>query len=123
MENILKRNSLLSMASAPIIWAAHFFLSYAVVSLACAAGFTGTWIAGITAVQAVIGALTLIAVALLVHIAILNHEKWQHARRSGTAGDDMSGFFALCSLRLCGLSAVALIWVAFPAFMLSLCAA
>lgn len=123
MRNLLNRNSLLGLMSAPIIWALHFLLSYVIVSLACAAGFTGPWIAGISAVEASIGALTLIAVALLVHIAIINHEKWQRARLSNTAGTDMSGFFALCAMRLCGLSAVALIWVAFPAFMLSPCTA
>lgn len=123
MENMLKRNSLLSMVSAPVIWALHFLLSYAIVSLACADGYTGSSAVYLNVVQASIGAVTLVAVALLAHIALINHKKWQRARRSGTTGDDMSEFFALCSVRLCGLSAIALIWVAFPAFVLSPCSA
>lgn len=123
MENILKRNSLLSLVSAPVIWALHFLLSYAIVSLACAGGYTGSRAIDPTVIQASIGVLTLVAVALLVHIGIINHQKWQRARRSGAAGDDISEFFAICSVRLCSLSAIALIWVAFPAFVLSPCSA
>ncbi|OGB26109.1 MAG: hypothetical protein A3I66_13595 [Burkholderiales bacterium RIFCSPLOWO2_02_FULL_57_36] len=123
MRNLLNRNSLLSLVSAPIIWAVHFLLSYVIVSLVCSSGGTGAWVAGITASEASIGALTLIAVALLVYIGIVNYEKWRHARRSALTGDDMSRFFALCSVLLCGLSAIAVIWIAFPAFILSPCTA
>lgn len=123
MQNLLNRNSLLSLVAAPIVWAAHFLLSYVIVSLACAAGLTESWVAGITAIQASIGALTLVAIALLVWSGIVNHDKWRRAPRSASAGDDMSRFFALASVLLCGLSAVAVIWVAFPAFILPSCAA
>ena len=123
MAHLLNRNSLLSLVSAPVIWAIHFLLSYIIVSLACRDGETGTWAAGLTSVEASVGALTLVAVALLVYIGIVNYEKWQRARQTGLPGDDMSGFFALSSVLLCGLSAVAVIWVAFPAFMLAPCAA
>lgn len=123
MENFLKRNSLLSMVSAPAIWAVHFFLSYEIVSLACAGGYLGPWAVDLTAIRISIGAVTLAAVGLLAHIALINYQKWQRARRSGRVGGNMSEFFALCSMRLCGLSAIALIWVAFPAFVLSPCTA
>ena len=123
MQNLLNRNSLLNLISAPVIWAIHFLLSYVIVSLACAGADSGTWIAGITALQAGIGALTLAAVALLVYIGIVNYDKWRRAPATPVAGDDMSRFLALASMLLCGLSAIAVIWVAFPVFMLSPCVA
>lgn len=123
MQNILTRNSLLSLISAPVIWAAHFLASYVIVSLACAAGYTQPVLFGMDIVDVSVAILTLISVALFIYIAVINYAKWQRALHRQAPDDDMSRFFALCSVMLCGLSAVAVIWVAFPTYLLPPCAA
>jgi hypothetical protein len=59
----------------------------------------------------------------VVYIGIINYGKWQQERHRKAAGDGMSRFFALSSVLLCGLSAVAMLWTAFPIFILPACAA
>jgi Ca2+/Na+ antiporter len=123
MQNLLNRNSLLSLISAPVIWGGHFLASYVIVSLACAAAYTQPLLFGLDVVDIGVGIVTLAAVALLVYISVINHAKWQRTLQREAPGDDMSRFFALCSVMLCGLSAVAVIWVAFPTYVLPPCAA
>lgn len=115
MRNPLTRDTLLSLFSAPLIWTAHFVLCYGLVSLACAYGFPGARIG--------VGLLTVIALALLGAVAWFNLAKWRAVRHSKAPDAGMQAFFALNSLMLCGLSAVALVWVALPAALLPTCAA
>ena len=120
-RNPFTLNRLSSLVIAPVIWAVHFLLCYLLTAIACALGFGG--------VRVGIGVFTLIALALLGYVALLNFRKWTQARdasrstREATHDAGVSAFFALNSLMLCGLSAIALIWVAAPAAMLSVCAA
>ena len=123
MRNILTRNSLLSLIVSPVIWAAPFLACYVIVSLACAAAYTQPLLFGMDIVDASVTILTLGAVALMIYIAAVNHAKWRRTLHRPAPGDDMSRFFALCSVMLCGLSAVAVIWVAFPTYLLPPCAA
>lgn len=127
MRNPFTLNSLPSMVSAPVIWAVHFVACYVLVSLACAYGFGGTEIG--------IALLTGAALAMLAYIALANWRKWKQLRQrcqpnpvqeheTGTAKaqSELLAFFSLTSIMLCALSAVALIWVAFPAALLPVCA-
>lgn len=122
MRNILIRNSLLGMTGPLIIWTVHFLFSYAIVSIACATDYIGTRFFGFDAVTGSIAVITLIAAALLAYIGIANFGKWRRSRDRSVPADSMSGFFALSSMLVCGLSAIALLWVAFPAFVLPPCA-
>jgi membrane protein YdbS with pleckstrin-like domain len=123
MDNPLKRNSLLGMVSAPVIWVVHLAASYVAVSLICAGGYTEPLFYGIGAAEAIVGAVTLAAVALVVYIGAVNYRRWRRTPRQETVDHGMSRFFTLCSVLLCGLSVVAIFWVAFPAFILPSCAA
>lgn len=115
MRNLLTRDTLLSLFASPLIWTAHFVLCYGLVSLACAYGFAGARIG--------VGLLTVIALALLGAVAGFHLAKRRAVRHSKAPDAGMQAFFALNSLMLCGLSAVALVWVALPAALLPTCAA
>lgn len=117
MHSVFTLNRLSSMIAAPIIWALHFLFCYLAVSLACAGVFPEG------AVGPAIAAATAASLALIAYITLLNYRKWRDNR--GAPGEEaaMNAFFALNSLLLCGLSAVALAWVAVPAAMLPSCAA
>lgn len=114
MRNLLTRDRLTSLIAAPVIWAAHFLFCYILVSLDCAYGFPGVYLA--------IGAATLLALALIGWIAWANYRKWLAARGTGQPGSDVGRFFSLNSMLLCVVSAVSLVWVAFPAVLLPTCA-
>lgn len=115
MRNPFTRNHLLSLISAPLIWAAHFLLCYVLVSLACALGLPG--------VRTGIAIVTAVALALIGFAAWTNLRKWVQARHTPTPDAPLAAFFALNALLLCGMSALALVWVAAPSAMLPLCAA
>lgn len=128
MRNPFTRENLLAMVSAPLIWAAHFVACYVLASIACAYDFSGARL-GIVLVTA-------LALALLAGIGLSNWRKWNRARQTHSAnlraahahhpdqgGNNLGIFFAVTSMMLCALSAVALIWVAFPAALLPPCAA
>lgn len=112
MQNPLTRNRLLSLVSGPIIWTIHFLACYLIVSFACTfkLGGANTGIAAVTAMT----------LGLLAYTMLANYRKWRMAHRS-SAGD-ISAFFALNTMLLCGLFAVALVWVAFPSTVLPTCA-
>jgi hypothetical protein len=122
MQNLLNRNSLLSLISAPVIWGIHFLAVYLTVSLACAAAYTQPLLFGLDIVEWGVALLTLIALASLLYIAVINHAKWRCAVDREAPGAEINRFFSLCSVLLCVVSAVAVIWVTFPAFMLPSCA-
>src|SRR5687767_13389507 len=107
MQNPLTHNHLLSMAAPPIIWAVHFVTCYVLVSLACAFRFgSGVTLSGIAG-------LTLVALALLVYTGLANYRKLQRAQR---ANSHMNAFFALHAVLHSLIAAIALAWVAFPAW-------
>lgn len=112
MRNPLTRNRLSSLVSGPIIWAIHFLACYLIVSFACTFRLGGA--------NTGIAVVTVMALGLLAYTMLANYRKWQLAHRSNTG--DLDAFFALNSMMLCGLSAVALIWVAFPSTVLPTCA-
>jgi hypothetical protein len=122
MQNPLKQNSLLGMVGAPVVWIVHFALCYIAVSLICDGGYTGDWLGGISLAGAIVGVLTVAAFALLVYIAVVNYRIWADPPLPEMTSDGMVRFIALCSVMLCGLSIVALLWVAFPAYVLPACA-
>lgn len=113
MRNPFTLNRLTSLVTGPLTWAVHFLLCYLLTALACALGFGG--------VRVGIGVFTLIALGLIGYTALTNFRKWRQTRNA--PGADIDAFFALNTLMLCALSAVALLWVAAPAAMLPPCAA
>jgi hypothetical protein len=90
---------------APAVWLAHFTFVYVVASVACERLAMATTAA------------TLAALAVYAGAALTDWRRLQ-------AGADGTGqFVARTDLALCALSALATLWVAYPAFVLPPCAA
>jgi hypothetical protein len=86
----------------PAVWMAHFLAVYLLATLACERLAVGA------------AAVTVLALAALLARGFVDYGR---VRRDGT-----EAFVSLTSLLLCGLSALAALWVAYPAFVLP-CAA
>lgn len=118
---LLKLDHPAALAIAPSIWALHFLVCYVLVSLACMLGWTRT-ILGINPAEIGIALFTLGALVLLALTAVISYERYRDFATDTAAEENIGSFIALNSVLLCGISAVALIWVAFPALMLPVCA-
>lgn len=116
--NLLKLDHLASMVAGPVIWSVHFVVCYVLVSLACSLGWSTPGVAGMNFAELGIALVTLAALGLLGYTGAINMRKY----RDAGADNDVSRFVALNSLLLCGLSMVAMVWVAFPALVLPTCA-
>ena len=92
------------LALAPAVWLAHFALVYVAASVACER------LVPLTA------AATLAAIALYGAAAAVD---W---RRLRGAMDGTASFVSRSNVALCALSALATLWVAYPAFVLPPCA-
>lgn len=98
----------MSLAIVPAVWIAHFLAVYALVSVACATAAEAIVVPGIAAA-------TLAALACFAWFGLRNFRAWR-AAQEGPA------FVAQTNLLLAALSAVATLWVAYPAFLLPPCA-
>lgn len=120
-----RSDSLLAMVAGPIVWTLHFLACYLTVSLACAAGQQRLVLPGIATATAA-------SLVLLAGICLAAWRRWRAGRGSehGQGAQQEQGrdaavapFFALVTLMLSVLSAVAVLWVALPGAMLPACAA
>lgn len=120
MRQSLTLQRLITLVGAPIIWMAHFIVCYVAVSLVCALQLTDSRVLGINPAQFAVAVATLLALLLMGGMAAVQFRKWRHP--SGP-DPEMTRFFAANTLLLCALSALALVWVAFPSVVLPACAA
>lgn len=119
MRPSLTLQRLITLVGAPIIWMAHFLACYVVVALVCALQLTDSRILGMDPAQLGITIATGMALLLMGGIALVQFRKWRYP--SGP-DPELTRFFAANTLLLCGLSALALAWVAFPSMVLPTCA-
>ena len=122
---------LVMLPMGPTIWAAHFFVTYVIVSLWCAPTLGGGPLAAasssLTSAQPIIWGLT---IAALLGIGMVGFSGY---RRQGYGGEtephdddtpeDRHRFLGLATMLLAGLSAVATIFVALSTTFFSTCAA
>lgn len=94
----------MKLALAPAVWLAHFTFVYVVASVACERLAMATATA------------TLAALAVYAGAALTD---WRRLRRPA---DPPNRFVSRTHLALCALSALATLWVAYPAFVLPACA-
>lgn len=113
----LKR--LLTLVGAPLIWMLHFVVCYAIVSLVCASQLARTRVIGLNAAELGVALATLVAGTLIVGLAVA---KWRRWRNPPGPDPDVSRFFAIATLLLCGISLLSMLWVAFPTSVLPTCA-
>ncbi|HET9948564.1 MAG TPA: hypothetical protein VFQ22_06560 [Longimicrobiales bacterium] len=108
-----QRESLWILAASPLVWAAHFLLSYGTAAVWCAKA--GSPDAPLGAVRGLIFALT---AAALVAIALFGWMGWRRHRLGGAAAaphdddtpEDRHRFLGLATFLLSGLSAVAVLY-------------
>lgn len=94
---------LMRLAIAPTVWLAHFLAVYVLATIACEAAALAAAIA------------TAVALAALLATGIVDYGRWR------ASPEDTAGFVSSTSLLLCALSALAALWVAYPAFTLPAC--
>lgn len=108
--------------SGPILWALHFLLVYVGVSLACAAGWGETALAGMPGIN-----LLLIGFSLIVLGAMLLRARsllrWLRRLGDEAAGDEQRGerFRGALALLLYLLSFIAVVWISLPLFVIPPC--
>ena len=104
--------SFLLIFSGPLIWAGHFLAVYVLAALACARGFAHIEWLGVGVTQWGISSLTLAAIAAIASIILAQRKE----------DDPVSRFVAWTSLTLGGLSVLAIVWEALPAYLVPTCA-
>jgi len=115
---------LLRVIAAPIVWALHFLFCYVYGAIYCAKAGRDASLAGPTIV--IIGA-TIVALAL---IGLSTRHLWKVRGRSLTDNDfeyehntpeERHRFLSHVALMLCGISAIAVLYVAIPMLYLTSC--
>jgi len=118
-----ENQSLLLLAASPVLWAAHFLLSYGTAAVWCAkvAGPGGSLAGGRMAIA-------VYTVLALGGIAVVGWRAWRR-HRYGTATvphdydspEDRHRFLGFAALLLSGLSAVAVLYAALAAVFIGSC--
>jgi hypothetical protein len=114
--------SLWTLFTAPVVWAAHFLICYVLAAVWCAK--RGDYGFGI--VQAGIGAATLAAIAMILLSAWLAWRQWGFGTDDPPHDDptrhNRTLFQGFATLLLSGLSLVAVLYVALPLLFIDGCA-
>jgi hypothetical protein len=126
-----ERDSLFSLIAGPLVWTVHFLTLYILTAIACAHGFFHEEILGIRVVPLVGGAVTLIAVALILDGGVLAYRRWRGMPSDGEpaplpphdANDVASRrrFMAYAGLLLSGLALIATVWQTLPILFFATC--
>ena len=106
----------MKLVVAPAVWLGHFTVVYVLHSLVCAAGVESHAAFGVGIARLGVAAATVVALALIAAAASVD------LRRPRTDGSESEPFIARVTLLACALSALAVLWVAYPAFVLPACA-
>jgi hypothetical protein len=126
-----ERDSLFSLIAGPLVWTVHFLTLYIFTAIACAHGFFHQEVLGVRVVPLVGGAVTLVAVALILDAAILAYRRWRgmpsdrgHAPLPPHDANDVASrrrFMAYAGLLLSGLALIATVWEALPILFFATC--
>ena len=114
---VMLRSRLLGVISPMIVWSLYFVAVYALQGLGCAQGWHRQSLAGLNALSAALGGLTLATLAVL---AVLGRIGWTGWRRAGTGGGSgaATGFDSTQRQRAVGLLMLLLALLAFIATVL-----
>jgi hypothetical protein len=126
-----ERDSLFSLIAGPLVWTVHFLTLYILTAIACAHGFFYEEILGIRIVPLVGGAVTLVAVALILDGGVLAYRRWRGMPSDGQPaplpphdGNDVASrrrFMAYAGLLLSGLALIATVWETLPILFFGTC--
>jgi len=126
-----ERDSLFSLIAGPLVWSAHFLSIYVFTAIACAHGFFDDRIFGIRMVPLVGGAITLVALVLILDALILSWRRWRgypwEGEREPLPPQDRNEiasrrrFMAHAGLLLSSLALIATIWESLPIVFFATC--
>lgn len=125
------RANLITLITAPTIWALHFLVCYVAASVHCAKAMTdarvftgGSW-PDVTLARMIIAGATILALGL---IAWSSRQAWGHwsdgdaePPYDDATFDDRQQFLGFATILLCGLSFIGVIFVALPAVFIGDC--
>lgn len=117
------REGLWMLAAAPMIWAAHFLLSYVTAAIWCAksAGPGGS----LTGVRIAIGIYTVLALAAIAAVGRRGLRRHRHGHaevpHDADTPEDRHRFLGFATLLLAGLSAVAVLFASLVALFMGDC--
>ena len=125
------RANLVTLITAPTVWALHFLVCYVAASVHCAKAltdariFTGASWPDVTLARVIIAAATVVALGL---IAWSSRQAWRHwadgdaePPYDDATFDDRQQFLGFATVLLCGLSVIGVIFVALPAVFIGDC--
>jgi hypothetical protein len=126
-----ERDSLFTLIAGPLVWTVHFLSLYVLTAIACAQGFFHEEVLGVRVVPLFGGAVTLVAVALILDAAVLSYRRWRGMPSDGTPAplpphdrNDVASrrrFMAYAGLLLSGLALVATILETLPVVFFATC--
>jgi hypothetical protein len=106
----------------PLVWAAHLFLVYAPQSMLCAFRLTGFANAGPLLIEAVVGAVTLLAAIPLLLAILFPHGAARLLRAAGFLRGENGAFMVLVMRLLAALSLAGVLWAGATLLLLPACA-
>lgn len=106
----------MKLVLAPAVWLAHFTFAYVVLSLVCSVHVVQREWLGVGLVPLAVGAATVIACALFAAIGYTDYRAWRRLENGPRE------LISIVSVLSCALSALGVLWVAYPAFVLPACA-
>jgi hypothetical protein len=126
-----ERDSLFSLIAGPLVWTVHFLMLYILTAIACAHGFFDQEILGVRVVPLFGGAVTAVAVALILDAVVLAYRRWRAMPSDGEpaplpphdANDVASRrrFMAYAGFLLSGLALIATVWQTLPILFFATC--
>ena len=126
-----ERDSLFSLIAGPLVWTVHFLTLYIFTAIACAHGFFDHEIFGVRVVPLAGGAVTLVAVALILDALLLSYRRWRGKPSDGEPAplpphdrNDVASrrrFMAYAGFLLSGLALIATIWETLPLVFFASC--
>ena len=126
-----ERDSLFAVIAGPLVWTVHFLTLYVFTAIACAKGFFDDEILGVRVVQLFGGAVTVVAVALILDAMMLAYRRWRGMPADGRPAplpphdkndiDSRRRFMAYAGLLLSGLALIATIWETLPVVFFATC--
>jgi hypothetical protein len=126
-----ERDSLFSLIAGPLVWTVHFLTLYILTAIACAHGFFHQEFLGVRVVPLVGGAVTLVAVALILDGGVLAYRRWRGMPADGQAAplpphdaNDVASrrrFMAYAGFLLSGLALIATVWETLPILFFASC--
>jgi hypothetical protein len=118
-----ERQSLMILTASPVVWAAHFMLSYITAAVWC--GRQANALVPLVSVRSAIGLYTAAALAAIAYIGWSGYRahrlQGEPAPHDDDTPEDRHRFIGFATLLLSGLSALAVVYAALAALFIRSC--